>query len=84
METVANDNHKITDTSNLRILDTGDGLYLEIDPTGKKVWWLKLDFGGRDKLKSLGTYPEVSPEEAHRKKLKLLANHINPNKEKTR
>ncbi len=83
--TIANDNDKKLDTSKFRILDAGNGLYLEMEPTGKKVWWFKYNFDGRENFMSLGTYPEVSPEEAHHKKEKvreLLANNINPKKEK--
>ena len=82
--TIANDNDKKLDTSKFRTLDAGDGLYLEMEPTGKKVWWFKFDLNGRERIMSLGTYPDLSPEEAHRKKAELLTHNINSNKEKAR
>lgn len=42
----------------------GGGMYLEIPPTGSKRWRLKYRHGGREKLISLGVYPEVSLREA--------------------
>jgi hypothetical protein len=38
----------------------GEGLYLQINPSGGKLWRLKYRFEGKEKLLSLGTYPEVS------------------------
>jgi hypothetical protein len=35
------------------------GLYLELSPTGGKWWRLKYRIGGKEKLLSVGTYPEV-------------------------
>lgn len=35
------------------------GLYLIVDPRGGKWWRLKYRFHGREKLLSLGTYPDV-------------------------
>ena len=37
----------------------GGGLFLEVPPTGRKRWRLKYRFGGKEKLLSLGVYPEV-------------------------
>ena len=42
----------------------GQGLYIEITPTGKKYWRLKYRFNGKEKRLSLGTYPLVSLKEA--------------------
>jgi len=36
------------------------GLYLLLTPNGGKWWRLKYRFGGKEKLLSLGTYPDVS------------------------
>lgn len=35
------------------------GLFLQVTPNGGKWWRLKYQFGGKEKLLSLGTYPEV-------------------------
>lgn len=41
-----------------RLFD-GGGMYLEIAPTGGKLWRLKYRFGGKEKRLALGTYPDV-------------------------
>ena len=38
----------------------GDGLYLLVSPGGSRLWRLKYRIAGREKLISLGSYPEVS------------------------
>ena len=40
-------------------LADGGGLFLLVNPNGGKWWRLKYRFHGREKLLSLGTYPEV-------------------------
>ena len=42
----------------------GEGLYVEISPTGTRYWRLKYRFEGKEKRISLGAYPEVSIEDA--------------------
>lgn len=42
----------------------GNGLFLLVTPNGGKWWRLKYRFGGKEKLLSLGTYPEVSLKDA--------------------
>ena len=37
-----------------------DGLYLLVHMTGGKWWRFRYRFGGKEKLLSLGTYPEIS------------------------
>ena len=37
----------------------GEGLYLEVSPSGGKWWRLKYRFNGKEKRLSLGTYPDV-------------------------
>lgn len=62
-------------------LADGGGLYLEITPKGQKRWRYRYYFEGREKLISLGTYPEISLKEArerHFEARKQLANGINP------
>lgn len=59
----------------LKLFD-GGGLFLYIPTTGGKWWSLKYRFGGKEKLLSLGTYPEVSLSDAREKRdqaRKLLA-----------
>ena len=46
-----------------KLFDT-DGLFLLVSPAGGKWWRFKYRFGGKEKLISLGTYPEVSLSQA--------------------
>lgn len=48
----------------------GGGLFLLIEPSGRKGWRFKYRFGGREKLISFGTYPQVSLAEARREREK--------------
>lgn len=64
----------------LRLFD-GGGLYLEVMPTGGKLWRWKYRFGGKEKRLALGAYPEVSLAEARAKHLetrKLLISGVDP------
>ncbi|MGD9950678.1 MAG: transposase [Desulfobulbus sp.] len=59
----------------------GGSLFLEITTKGAKRWRFKYRFGGKEKLISLGLYPEVSLKDARERHLearKPLANGINP------
>lgn len=49
-------------------LSDGDGLFLLVTPNGGKWWRFKYRFGGKEKLLSLGTYPEVSLADAREKR----------------
>nr|WP_269791212.1 tyrosine-type recombinase/integrase [Stenotrophomonas sp. Iso1] len=49
-----------------RLFD-GDGLYLEVSPTGGKWWRLKYRIGGKEKRLSLGTYHKVGLKLARKK-----------------
>ena len=51
----------------LRLSDAG-GMYLEVTPAGGKWWRLKFRFEGKEKLLSLGVYPEVTLKEARAKR----------------
>ena len=42
-----------------KLSDTA-GLYLLINPSGKKYWRLKYRFSGKEKLLSIGVYPVVN------------------------
>jgi integrase len=57
------------------------GLYLLVAPTGSKGWRFRYAHGGREKLLSLGLYPDVSLKRAREKRdefRKLVADGIDP------
>ena len=59
----------------------GEGLYLQITPSGGKWWRLKYQFADKEKLLSLGTYPKIGLKEARALRtaaLKLVANGVDP------
>lgn len=63
-----------------KLYDT-DGLFLQVTPQGGKWWRLKYRFDGKEKLLSLGTYPDISLSQARQKRedaKKLLAIDIDP------
>ena len=64
----------------------GGGLYLEITPTGSKLWRLKYrSIDGKEKRASFGPYPLISLKEAREKRdeaKKLIANNQDPVQEK--
>ena len=45
-------------------LADGAGMYLLVHPSGAKYWRLKYRIAGKEKLRALGVYPEVSLAEA--------------------
>lgn len=62
-------------------LADGGGLYLEVAPTGGKLWRWKYRFGGKEKRLSLGTYPETGLRDARAKRevaRKQLAAGVDP------
>jgi len=62
-------------------MSDGGGLYLLVTPAGGKGWRLKYLFQGKEKLISLGTYPEVGLQEARKRRdtnKELLADGTNP------
>ncbi|MFT4197678.1 MAG: integrase arm-type DNA-binding domain-containing protein [Pseudoxanthomonas sp.] len=64
-----------------RKLADGGGLYLLLNPDGARWWRLKYRFAGKEKLLSLGTYPDTSLGEARERRdaaRKLLANGVDP------
>ena len=68
----------------VRLFD-GGGLYLEISPSGGKLWRLKYRFGGKEKRLAFGTYPDVTLAEARERReeaRKLLANDVDPSEQK--
>ncbi len=57
------------------------GLFLLVAPSGGKWWRFKYRIGGKEKLLSLGTYPEVSLKDARQRRddaRKLLAGGVDP------
>ena len=57
------------------------GMFLYVASTGGKLWRLKYRFDGKEKLLSLGVYPDISLKDARARRdeaRKLLANGIDP------
>lgn len=57
------------------------GLFLIVTPAGGKWWRLRYKFDGKEKLLSLGIYPDVGLKEARERReaaRKLLADNIDP------
>ena len=57
------------------------GLYIEVRPGGGKWWRLKFRYGGKEKLLSLGTYPDVGLKLARERRDEarvLLATGVDP------
>lgn len=48
-------------------LSDGEGLYLEVMPSGSRYWRLKYRFGGKEKRLALGVYPDVRAPKARAK-----------------
>lgn len=68
-------------TEKVQRLFDGGGLYLEISPSGGKLWRLKYRVDGREKRLSFGPYPTVTLKEAREKRekaKKLLVDGIDP------
>jgi len=68
----------------VRLFD-GGGLYLEIAPTGGKLWRWKYRFGGKEKRLALGVYPDVGLGEArahHAEVRKLLTAGVDPSEQR--
>lgn len=54
-------------------LTDNDRMYLQLTPSGGKLWRLNYRFGGKDKTLSIGQYPEVPLAEARRKRVDARA-----------
>jgi len=66
-------------------LRSGGGLYLLLNPNGSRWWRFKYRFAGKEKLLSLGTYPDTSLADARDKRdaaRKLLAAGIDPGEQR--
>lgn len=62
-------------------LSDGGGLYMEITPSGGKLWRMKYRFLKKEKLLSFGAFPTISLKDARSLKddaKKLLADAIDP------
>jgi integrase len=62
-------------------LADGGGLYLLLNPNGSKWWRFKYRYGGKEKLLSLGTYPDTGLADAREKRdaaRKQLAAGVDP------
>lgn len=69
-----------------RISD-GNGLYVYIPASGKKVWQLRYQFEGKEKIHTVGKYPEIGPAEARNIAFEVkrdLAIGLNPAAKKKR
>jgi hypothetical protein len=47
-----------------RFLPDGDGLYLQVSPTGTKSWVFRYSVKGRERYMGLGPFPDVSLADA--------------------
>jgi hypothetical protein len=62
-----------------------DGLFLLLNPNGSKWWRFKYRIGGKEKLLSLGTYPEISLKDARERRddaRKAVKNGIDPSEQR--
>ena len=59
----------------------GGNLFVEVRPTGSKLWRFAYKFDGKQKLMALGSYPEISLARAREKRAEaraLLIEGIDP------
>ncbi len=66
-------------------LTDGQGLYLEVMPTGSKLWRLKYRFAGKENRLAVGAYPTVPLQQARQRRDEArvqLANGIDPGTER--
>jgi sugar-specific transcriptional regulator TrmB len=66
-------------------LADGGGLYLLLNPNGSRWWRLRYRIAGKEKMLSLGTYPETGLEDAREKRdeaRKLLAAGVDPGEQR--
>jgi integrase len=66
-------------------LSDGGGMYLDISPSGGKLWRLKYRIHGKEKRLSIGIYPAVSLKDARARRdeaKELLAQGIDPSNAK--
>jgi hypothetical protein len=66
-------------------ISDGNRLNLLVEPGGGKLWRLRYQFGGKEKILSLGSFPAVSLADARAKRdeaHKQVANGIDPSDQK--
>lgn len=66
-------------------LSDGNGLFLLIQPNGSRWWRYRYRFDGKEKMLSLGTYPEVTLKESRNLRVtasELLKQGIDPSENK--
>jgi len=66
-------------------LSDGGGMHLLMHPNGSKYWRIDYRFGGKQKSISLGVYPDVSLDDARKRRddpRNLLAKGINTSTER--
>lgn len=66
-------------------LTDGGGLHLAISPAGGKVWRLRYEIAGKEKLLTIGPYPDISLQDAREARMaqkKLLRDGKDPSAEK--
>jgi integrase len=66
-------------------LADGQGLYLEVMPSGAKYWRLKYRIAGKEKRIAFGVYPEIRPQEVRdkaREARNLLREGMDPSAKK--
>ncbi len=66
-------------------LGDGGGLYLQVEPSGGRLWRMKYRVDGREKKLSIGAYPEVSLADARKRRdeaREQLATGKDPSREK--
>lgn len=66
-------------------LSDGGGLYLLVNPSGSRYWRMKYRYAGKEKLLSIGVYPDVTLAEARDKRSeakRLLASGDDPSEVK--
>jgi hypothetical protein len=59
----------------------GHGLYLLVEPSGKKRWRMSFDLQGKENTVAFGSYPEISLADARQQCVnanRLIADGIDP------
>ncbi len=62
-----------------------DGLFVLVKPSGSRLWQFKYRIGGKEKLLSIGPYPETSLAQARAKRdaaRSMVANGVDPSEAK--
>lgn len=74
-----------TASAKARKVADGGGLYIEIAPSGSKLWRMKYRYGGKEKRLAFGAYPETTLAAARQKQGEarlLLAAGIDPGEQR--